>query len=315
MENLWGNSQRTWAKIFLVAAVGFALLVSSRAAAVEEDEGSRLAEREASLFLNGEAVEFDSPLQYRDDKLMVPVRHVFEAMGYEVFWEGEAKRVTLYNGERLVFFYLDDPLYAVNGSVHRAAMPPFIAEERTVVGLDFLQKAAALEKLSWDEEKGVLHIESAEAEETEPPLDPLPGEYEKFLIGIISSEEKVEEGDLFQITVNAPAVKGIFSYELFLNFDPGLLEVERVYNPSFDSSEELYLKEINNREGKARYTQTILGYRENVSPREHLAAFEVRARGEGRLYLEELLELTLKDNEAEAIPFLMENREVRVGND
>ena len=52
------------------------------------------ADDDISVYLNGNRLDFDVPPMLIDDRTMVPMRKIFEALEAEVQWDGASQRVT-----------------------------------------------------------------------------------------------------------------------------------------------------------------------------------------------------------------------------
>lgn len=64
-------------------------------AAIKNDFNLLLQVGNATLFVNDDTVELDSPAVIVKDRVMVPVRALTEAFGIDVEWDGTAREVTV----------------------------------------------------------------------------------------------------------------------------------------------------------------------------------------------------------------------------
>lgn len=74
--------------------------------------GCVLAEQsstEYSVVLNGQKLEFDQPPVMVNDRILVPMRTIFEALGATVEWDNENKVVTAIKGIRVIELKIDYP--------------------------------------------------------------------------------------------------------------------------------------------------------------------------------------------------------------
>jgi hypothetical protein len=265
----------------------------------------------SAVYLNGAALQFDISPNLQHGVPMFPLRKIFEEMGYDVSWEAEAKRAVLQGPGRVVVLYPQNPLYSVNGAVYRTSSPPFIERGRLMVGMDFLQQGAGIEEVVWDEEQGILYLEyrSSETDNHEAPLPLEEGTPVNFVEVLLPAGNGVQAGDSFDIVIAAPFVKDIYSYEIVFFYNPEIMEIKDLKNPSYKAGDEFYIKRINNSEGMIEYIQTSLGYREEIPPRSHLVVMEAVALREGAVpFLESTLQLKLLDNAANHIPVALEEK-------
>ena len=69
------------------------------------------------LDVHGEELTFEgqNPVIV-DNRTLVPVRGVFEALGFDVGWDGEAQRVTLARGPNTITIYIGQDNFWLNGA-------------------------------------------------------------------------------------------------------------------------------------------------------------------------------------------------------
>lgn len=284
------------------------------------DSGSSSAPalRQAALHMNGIPVQFDVALRIEDGDPVFPLRRIFEEMGYGVNWEEDNERIILTGWGRHIVLYPQNPLYAINGIVYRMARPLFLEKGRFMVGLDFIQQAAGVSTLSWNEAQDFFEIrfkEEGRHWKAENVADE--GFSEKypdwFLEVLLPEENRVSVGENFEIAVGAPFVRGIHSYEVRFFFNPELVKIKDIKNPAYRQAEEFCLKRIDNEEGIAEYTLTNLGFSADIPPRRTLVIMEAVAIKEGIVPLiGETLHAHLQDNTAAVIPAAMEGKTLQI---
>lgn len=106
------------------------------------------------LFLNA------NPIMEKD-RILVPVRGVFEGMGGAVSWDDASKTVTVKKGEdeTLVLKVGSTDAY-VNGKKVQLDVPPEIRNNNTLVPLRFISENLGM-KVSWDGKKEIVNISSS----------------------------------------------------------------------------------------------------------------------------------------------------------
>ncbi len=86
-----------------------------------------------------ETIEMDVAPQLVDGKVMVPLRSIAEALGYEVTWNGETGMVELFNGARYTAVTIGSNSYFVNRMAPSPlSSEPVIVEDRTLVPVEFV---------------------------------------------------------------------------------------------------------------------------------------------------------------------------------
>ncbi|NLC08198.1 MAG: hypothetical protein GX755_09595 [Syntrophomonadaceae bacterium] len=112
------------------------------------------------IFINDKRIYFELtevPPTMENNRILVPVRKIFEALGAEVSWEGETRTVIATKGKTKVELPIGSTRAKVNGKNVKLDVPAKIHEERTLVPLRFVSQALG-GKVSWDANTGSAHI-------------------------------------------------------------------------------------------------------------------------------------------------------------
>jgi hypothetical protein len=268
------------------------------------------ASQQITVYLEGVPLQFEVLPMYQQGALMIPLRSVFEEVGYDIAWEPDTKRVVLRGSRRTVVLIVDNPLYSVNGVVCRAFNAPFIEQGRTMVGLDLLEKVAGITVTHQDDLRGIIRLGFTKDEGDLPGYHDDEDEHRlNFLEVLLPRGDRVGVGESFEVIIAAPLVEGIFSYEILYTYDPDVIKIKDVKNPFYIPERDFYLKKINNNDGMVKYTQTTLGYQQEIPFRECLAVLEAVAFREGEVpFLAENLKIDLLDNTAGTMPAALEEK-------
>ncbi len=91
-------------------------------------------------YVNGTEKPLDQPPVIMNNRTMVPIRFVSEAMGANVQWNGKERTVTITLGKNIAMLKIDDVKAQANGyDVYLDAAPTIIAKtSRTVVPVRFV---------------------------------------------------------------------------------------------------------------------------------------------------------------------------------
>lgn len=118
-------------------------------------------EKEINVFLNGNSLYFDVPPIIVDGRALVPMRKIFEELGYTVDWNETKQRVTAVKGERSVQLDIGDTLVILDNyeSAAELDVPAQIMEGRTMVPLRFVAEVANYDVL-WDGNSKTVYIEA-----------------------------------------------------------------------------------------------------------------------------------------------------------
>jgi hypothetical protein len=125
------------------------------------------------LYLDGEQLETDVPPMIINDRTMVPVRVISEAVGCKVEWRAEDQSVIVYSpagGDPLLVMQIDNPDVTVNsingysgeygGEVEIIDSPPVIRDGRTLVPLRFIAETIGLD-VEWEPNDRIVYLYSA----------------------------------------------------------------------------------------------------------------------------------------------------------
>ena len=116
---------------------------------------------EIRVFLNNNEVIFDCPPEVLNDRTMVPVRAIFEAMGFVVQWNSETSGAVAFNDEYSLSFFVGEPYIYVNDEVRRIDTAPVVINSRILVPVRAIAEATGC-GVDWDSENSRVLITSAD---------------------------------------------------------------------------------------------------------------------------------------------------------
>lgn len=113
-----------------------------------------------TVLVNGQALSFDQPPVILDDRTLVPMRAIFQALGAEVFWEESTQTVTaLTTTDTLQFRIGDAGLYKNGDLAYTMSVPAQIINERTLVPIRAIAESFGA-AVGWDEQSYTVTIQS-----------------------------------------------------------------------------------------------------------------------------------------------------------
>lgn len=115
-----------------------------------------------SVTLNGEALTFDVQPQLIDNRTMVPLRKIFEAMGAVVDWNDDTQTVTATKGNEKVVATINSKNVYINGETKTLDVPPMVIDDRTLVPVRFVAEAFGA-NVDWDEATRTVVIGTADS--------------------------------------------------------------------------------------------------------------------------------------------------------
>ncbi|MCL2187251.1 MAG: stalk domain-containing protein [Defluviitaleaceae bacterium] len=127
---------------------------------IERREAER-AER-IRVFMDGRLFPLDTPPTVKHGEALLPIRAVFEQLGYTVEWQGVhmLAQLTHPNGDNITFF-IGRNLAIVNGDVFVGETPAQIINGSIFVSMEFVAHATNTQ-VTWDMETGVILFNRSE---------------------------------------------------------------------------------------------------------------------------------------------------------
>ena len=110
-----------------------------------------------SVMLNNQKLTFDVPPIMENDRVLVPFRAIFEAIGAEIGWNGDTNTVTAEKGELEMSLQIDNKQITVNGKHITLDVPPRLVGNRTLVPVRAVSECLGA-TVDWDETKNQVII-------------------------------------------------------------------------------------------------------------------------------------------------------------
>ncbi len=138
-----------------------------------------LAQADIKVMLNDEYIEFDVQPRLINDRTMVPLRAIFEALGAEVEWNGDTQTVSAIRDDTVVVAIIGDNSMFINDEEKIMDVAPMIIDGRTLVPVRFVAEAFGCD-VEWDEDTFTVVIkdESVTNFISELPIEIINGQYE-----------------------------------------------------------------------------------------------------------------------------------------
>ena len=117
------------------------------------------AERPITVKINDTAVTFDQPPIIYNDRTLVPLRAIFEALGATVTWDGETQTVTAEKGGTTIKLTIGEYGFYKNGSAISLDVPGMIVNDRTLVPVRAVSEAFDC-TVDWDGDTQTVTIQT-----------------------------------------------------------------------------------------------------------------------------------------------------------
>ncbi len=111
-----------------------------------------------TVTVNGETIQFkDQNPVIQNDRTLVPVRGVFEALGARVDWLGEAQKVVINTADKNITLALNSDTYYVNGEAKTLDVPAMLINDRTMIPIRAISESLGC-TVDWDGNNHVVVI-------------------------------------------------------------------------------------------------------------------------------------------------------------
>lgn len=106
--------------------------------------------KDLTILVNEVPVVFDVPPIMKNDRTLVPLRAIFEAMDANVNWDEKTRAISAIKNEKYINLVIDSDVAQIEGEDHKLDVPATIYKERTLVPLRFVGEAFGGEVV-WDD--------------------------------------------------------------------------------------------------------------------------------------------------------------------
>ncbi len=150
--------------------IAFVMVVTGFETALAGGGGQAASGSDVSVTLNGQKLEFDQAPIIKEGRTLVPMRKIFEALGYDVEWDDGT--ITVYDdGDVIMILWIDDYEMLVadeNGDLKSVELdvPPQIVNERTLVPVRAISDSVGAD-VDWNNSSRTVIIKFYEKETNE----------------------------------------------------------------------------------------------------------------------------------------------------
>lgn len=118
------------------------------AQAIPEEAGTEAPD--VKVYIDGELLTFDVFPRISRDRILVPMRAIFEELGAEIAWEPVERRITARRKWLTVDLRIGEPKATLNSELTAVMdVPPVIVDDRTLVPLRFVSESLGAD-VDWD---------------------------------------------------------------------------------------------------------------------------------------------------------------------
>ena len=118
------------------------------------------ADDEITVYINGEKINFDVPPVIVDDRTLVPMRALFEALGADVSWDDESQTASGRAEGIYVNITIGSPTFLRNSLTCDLDVPAQVINDRTLIPLRVVGEAFGM-NVNYDDRTQVITMESS----------------------------------------------------------------------------------------------------------------------------------------------------------
>lgn len=124
----------------------------------------------AQVFMNGNKLNTEVSAQNVNGTTFVPLRAIGEALGFQVMWNNEQRKVTLHKADKMIELTIGNPVVQVNGSPFTLETAPYIESGSSMLPVRFLAEHLGLQ-VDWDQTTSSVFVNDRSASSITSPID------------------------------------------------------------------------------------------------------------------------------------------------
>ncbi len=135
------------------------ILTLTLASALAASSAAFAEAKDVTVTLDGKDIVFDVAPQIMEDRTMVPLRAIFEALGVTVEWDEPTRTITSFKDDTIVIMQIDNNILFKGEEKIELDVAPVIVNDRTLVPLRAVSESFGL-NVEWNEETYAVTITS-----------------------------------------------------------------------------------------------------------------------------------------------------------
>ncbi|MGZ4107311.1 MAG: stalk domain-containing protein [Tumebacillaceae bacterium] len=153
--------KKSWLKVCMAALLFGTISLASI--------GPVMADSTIPVYIDGKLQTFDQPPVFVNDRMLVPMRAIFEALGAQVKWSADAPSlVVATKGDITISLTIGSKTAYKNGQAVTLDVPPQVIHNRTLVPIRFVSESLGAD-VKWDSVSKTVQVKTTAAEPVTPP--------------------------------------------------------------------------------------------------------------------------------------------------
>lgn len=112
---------------------------------------------QVTVTINSHTINFPEKVVIKDERVMVPLRGVFELVGASVKWDDDLGKISVARGSNYSELFIGNKTAVINGHTVQLDVAPYIQNNKTMVHIRVVQQTLG-NFLEWDEEVFTVNI-------------------------------------------------------------------------------------------------------------------------------------------------------------
>jgi len=220
------------------------------------------AQSDIKIMINGAEFENQTEAVVENDRVLVPMREIFEALGATISWDGEKRQVNAQKeADNLVFTIGENMLYK-NGEAKEMGTEAIIKNDRTLVPVRAVSESFGAQ-VGWDGENRTVTII------TEEKSDVIPVVIEMNNGGVMKAELYPEVAPITVANFVKLANEGFYDGLIFHRVIEGFMIQGGGYDENFSERETEEIKgefELNGVENNLKHERGVLSMARTMIP-------------------------------------------------
>lgn len=155
--------KKSWKQGSVTALVVCSLMLASI--------GSIQADQPIPVIIDGKVQTFDQPPVFVNDRMLVPMRAIFEALGADVKWSPDAPSLVIATkGDITITLTIGSKTAYKNGTPVTLDVPPQVIHNRTVVPIRFVSESLGAD-VKWDSVSRTVQVHTTPSTPQNPGTD------------------------------------------------------------------------------------------------------------------------------------------------
>ncbi len=113
--------------------------------------------QDINVTISGKKLDFDVQPVMESDRVLVPMRAIFENLGATVSWDNDTSTAIAVKGDKVIIIQIDNSKAFINTEVKELDVPARLISDRTLVPVRFVSEALNC-KVDWNQDEQTVVI-------------------------------------------------------------------------------------------------------------------------------------------------------------